>query len=161
MTDNNIPADVTRYTARHLRFGWWSLLSFLSLGIMLETLHGLKVPWYLDPGFEVRRLVWTLAHAHGTLFGLIHIAFALTVHVAGTPNARWMRFASPCLMSASVLLPGGFFLGGVFIYDGDPGLGIFLVPVGAGFLLLAVLVTGWGMLSFGDPPEEKQQPEAN
>ena len=44
-------------------------------------------------------------------------------------------------MLASLLLPGGFFLGGVVIYAGDPGLGILLVPVGALLLLTAVLLT--------------------
>ncbi len=28
------------YSRRHLRFGWWSLLVFLTLGIALESLHG-------------------------------------------------------------------------------------------------------------------------
>lgn len=51
-------------------------------------------------------------------------------------------------MAASVLLPGGFFLGGIFIHGGDPGLGIFLVPLGAGFLFLVVLLTAVGVTDF-------------
>jgi len=43
-------------------------------------------------------------------------------------------------MAASVLLPGGFFLGGVVFYSGDPGLGVLLVPVGAMSLLIAVFI---------------------
>ena len=43
-------------------------------------------------------------------------------------------------MAASFLLPGGFFLGGTFIYGGDPGLGILLTPLGALALLVAVLM---------------------
>jgi hypothetical protein len=39
------------------------------------------------------------------------------------------------------LLPGGFFLGGVFLYSGDPGLGVFLVPLGALTLFVGVLLT--------------------
>ena len=35
----------------------------------------------------------------------------------------------------------GFLLGGIVIYDGDPGTGILLVPVGAAILLVAVLLT--------------------
>ena len=27
------------YARRHLRFGWWSLLVFATLGLLLETLH--------------------------------------------------------------------------------------------------------------------------
>lgn len=135
------PADprdlpAAAYARRHLRFGWWSLLVFLTLGIALETMHGLKVGWYLDVTNETRRLMWTLAHTHGTLLGLVHLAFSLTA--CGGPAAAWRRWASACLIGASVLLPGGFFLGGIFIYGGDPGLGVLLVPVGGLLLWLAV-----------------------
>ena len=63
---------------RNLRFGWWSLLVFLSLGAVLETMHGFKIGWYVDVGNETRRLMFTLAHAHGTLLALINIAAGLT-----------------------------------------------------------------------------------
>ena len=65
-------------SVRNLRFGWWSLLVFLSLGGVLETLHGFKVGWYVDVGNETRRLMFTLAHAHGTLLALVNIAAVLT-----------------------------------------------------------------------------------
>ena len=128
------------FLRRHLRFGWWSLLIFLTLGIVLEGLHGFKVSAYLNVSNSTRRLLWTLAHAHGTLLALVHIAFAVTAnHLAGW-SGRGRRFASVSLMAASVFLPGGFFLGGLIIYAGDPGLGILLVPLGAIFLFLAVLL---------------------
>jgi len=38
-------------------------------------------------------------------------------------------------------MPAGFFLGGVRVYAGDPGVGIVLVPVGGLLLLAAVLLT--------------------
>src|SRR6266404_2898750 len=63
---------------RNLRFGWWSLLIFLLFGGALETMHGFKIGWYLDVGNEVRRLMFTLAHAHGTLLALVNIAAGLT-----------------------------------------------------------------------------------
>lgn len=139
---HDAPASVTR---RHLRVGWWSLLVFLSLGAVLETLHGLKIGYYLDVSHETRRLMWTLAHAHGTLLSLVHVAFALTVkHVpAWPPKSR--SLASRCLTTATILLPSGFFLGGVIIHEGDPGVGIALVPVGAIFLFLSVLLTARAM----------------
>ena len=65
-----------RLVRRHLRFGWWSLATFGLLGLVLETLHGFKVGAYLDVSNETRRLMWTLAHAHGTLLGLVHLGFA-------------------------------------------------------------------------------------
>jgi hypothetical protein len=44
------------------------------------------------------------------------------------------------LIGASALLPLGFFLGGVEFYQGDPGLGILVVPVGAVLLLAALFL---------------------
>ena len=128
---------------RHLKTGWIGLLVFLSLGIGLEALHGLKLDVYLDVRNATRRLMWTLAHAHGTLFSLIHIAFAVSVTVltghGRTLPATALRAVSRCLTGAIVLLPLGFFLGGVWIFDGDPGPGIFLVPIGAVLLLIGVM----------------------
>lgn len=131
--------DLTR---RHLRLGWWGLLLFLTLGIGLETLHGLKADLYLNVGNETRRLMWTLAHAHGVLLSLVHIAFAVTLPlgVPGSARASWARLASLGLSGATVLLPGGFFLGGVVLHGGDPGRGILLVPCGALLLFGAVLL---------------------
>jgi hypothetical protein len=137
--------DALLYTRRHLRFGWWSLLVFLTLGIVLESLHGFKAGWYLSVPNATRRLMWTLAHAHGTLLGLVHVAFGATVSLAPAWDARRRSLASNCLMAASLLIPGGFFLGGVVIYAGDPGLGIVLVPVGALLLFTAVFLTARGV----------------
>ena len=140
-TEKSVESHNSRYVRLHLRFGWWSLLCFLSLGIVLEGMHGLKVGWYLDVSNETRRLMWTLAHAHGTLLSLVHLAFALTVRSIAAGETPWQRVASSSLRGASVALPGGFFLGGIKIYDGDPGLGVLLVPVGAVMLFVAVLST--------------------
>lgn len=131
--------DPQMYWRRHLRFGWWSLLIFLTLGIVLEALHGFKVGAYLNVSNSTRRLLWTLAHAHGTALALVHLGFAGTVRYLTDWVGRTRAFASVSLMAASILLPGGFFLGGLVIYAGDPGLGILLVPLGAIFLFLSVL----------------------
>ena len=132
------------YARRHLRFGWWSLLVFATLGLTLEALHGFKVRAYLDVSNDTRRLMWTLAHAHGTLLGLVHVIFALMLRVAPEMSPRNVRATSSALIAASVLLPGGFFLGGVVFYSGDPGLGVILVPIGAGLLLWAVFQVARG-----------------
>jgi hypothetical protein len=137
-------ANVRALARRHLQFAWWSLLCFLSLGILLEALHGLKIDWYLKTSFQTRRLMWTLGHAHGTILALVHAAFATWVQVFLSDVTRLHRWASCCLMGASLLLPGGFFLGGVFLYAGDPGLGVFLVPVGGSLLFVGVLLTALG-----------------
>lgn len=126
---------------RHLRFGWWALFVSLTLGVGLETLHGFKLGWYLDAGQEMRRLMLTLAHAHGTLLALVNIAAGLTLRTvkgfALTPGA------SRALLWGAVLLPAGFLLGGLVINGGDPGLGIVLAPVGAVLLLYGVGRTAW------------------
>jgi hypothetical protein len=119
-----------------------SVFAFAALGATLETLHGFKVRAYLDVSNETRRLMWTLAHAHGTLLGLIHIAFAVSLPWL---DGAHQRLTSRALMAASLLLPGGFFLGGVRFYAGDPGLGVALVPVGAVFLLTATWLVARGI----------------
>ena len=132
----------------HLRFGWWSILLFLTLGVALEGLHGFKVGWYLDVDQEVRRLMLTLAHAHGALLGLLHLGMAATVHVA-RPQGWPIVFASRSLSIASVLVPLGFFLGAFGIDGGDPGVGVLFVPIGALALFAAVALTGWALRSAG------------
>jgi hypothetical protein len=131
---------MTEYTRWHLRVGWWSLAVFATLGLGLELLHAFKAGVYLDVAHDTRRLMWTLAHAHGIGLGLVHIAFAWTVQVHTATVVR-VRLASRCLTASSVLLPGGFFLGGVSFYGGDPGLGVALVPAGAILVLVALVAT--------------------
>src|SRR6266581_6479168 len=121
---------------RNLRFGWWSLLVFLSLGGALETLHGFKIGWYVDVGNEMRRLMFTLAHAHGTALALVYIVAGLTARNVERFELR--PAVSFCLIWAGLLFPLGFFLGGVVSYGGDPGLGIWLVPIAALMLLYSI-----------------------
>ena len=106
---------------------------------MLETLHGFKVGAYLDVSNDTRRLMWTLAHAHGTLLGVVHLGFAFTLRHLD-PDAPSIRSASSALIGASVVLPAGFFLGGIRFYAGDPGVGVALVPIGAVLLIYAAVV---------------------
>lgn len=133
----------------HLRVGWWALLLFVGLGAALETLHGFKVGLYLDVTSSTRRLMWTLAHAHGALLAIINIVFASSLRMV--PDWEGGRhLASRCLRGALVLVPLGFFLGGVRVQGGDPGLGILLVPPGALLLLVGVLSTARAVGRFGD-----------
>src|SRR5256885_9744837 len=126
-TSGGTPARVTALLVRrHLRFGWWTLLIFLTAGLVLEALHGFKVGAYLNVSNETRRLMWTLAHAHGALLGLVNLGFAATARVLTAWPEPNKRFTSTALLGATVLMPAGFFLGGLFIYAGDPGLGILL-----------------------------------
>jgi hypothetical protein len=133
---------------RHLRWGWMVLLVFLSFGLVLEGLHGFKVQAYLNMMNETRRLMWTLAHAHGALLGLVNVGFAFTVANAPSWLARRRSAASYSLIAATLLMPAGFFVGGVWVYGGDPGLGILLVPVGGVLLFCAVLLTALSLKHF-------------
>lgn len=140
--DRPVPAWMP-LRSRHLKLGWLSIFVFATGGVVLEALHAFKVGAYLDVGNDTRRLLWTLAHAHGTLIGLLHVAFAVTQrHV----HLSLATLASRSLTAATVLLPGGFFVGGMDIRGGDPGLGVLLVPPGALLLLVALGAMAIGML---------------
>ena len=132
------------FSRRHLQFGWWALLAFAALGLVLESLQGFKVAAYLDVSNETRRLMWRLAHAHGALLGAINILFALTLRTSSSAFPGVERI-SLALIAATLLLPIGFFLGGVVFYSGDPGVGVLLVPVGAVLLLLALFRIARGL----------------
>jgi hypothetical protein len=143
---NDPVADLrARTVRRHMHIGWWGLLVFVALGVALETLHGLKVGGYLDPDRKLRRLLWTLAHAHGTLLSLVNITFALTLDRVGTWGHRRLQLASFLLIDALLLLPAGFFLGGIGHSETDPSPGILLVPVGALALVIAVALIAWSV----------------
>jgi hypothetical protein len=122
-------------TRRALRTGWVLIAISLPLGVTLEALHGFKVQVYLRS--EVRHEMWRLAHAHGTLLGILLLVFASLgeSHLAAEKRAAIGRD----LRTGSILMPLGFFLGGILNSEGDPSLGILLVPLGALFLLAALV----------------------
>lgn len=133
--------------ALHLRAGWWCLLFFLTLGLALEGLLGFKTGFYVDVSNETRRHLWTLAHAHGTLLAILNLVFALATRAMPGWIGAERRLASRCLLGALLLLPLGFLLGGTFVHEGDPGLGVLLAPPGGLLLFLAVLLTARGTRS--------------
>ncbi len=132
---------------RHLRSGWIGLLVFLILGIALEVLHGFKAPFYLDTRSTARRLMWTLAHAHGTVLSLVQLAFAAALESRPDLLPRWRGLASWGLTGGQVLLPLGFFAGGLWLEGGEPGVGIFLVPVGGACLVMGLLLVTLGVFT--------------
>ncbi|MFI5308455.1 MAG: hypothetical protein ACHQ53_13945 [Polyangiales bacterium] len=135
-----MPSPLDKVQLRHMRLGWLSLAVYASLGVVLEALHAFKVATYLQAAAEPRRLAFTLAHAHGVGLGLLNVLFALSLPVLFTQGSRTLRLASALLATATVLIPAGFLLGGAVTYDGDPGVGVLLVPLGAPLLLLALLL---------------------
>src|SRR5207253_75315 len=97
----NRDAALLNLSGRHLRLGWWSLLIFLTMGMALEFLHAFKLGAYLNVSNETRRLMWTLAHAHGALLGIVQIAFGLTVRALPLWNERRRALAGSCLSLAN------------------------------------------------------------
>lgn len=128
---------------RHARVGWVLVFVYVLLGLVLESLHGFKVGFYLDVSNEPRRLVWTLGHTHGTLIGVLNLGFAATLRGLALSDGQ-LVLASRCFVGAGVLMPLGFLLGGVVIYGGDPGLPIVLAPLGGLLLVVAVGLAALG-----------------
>ena len=122
---------------RHLAFGWWSITVFTALGLLLEAGHGLKLGWYLDVSNATRRLSFTLGHAHGTLLGVLNLAYAFSLRHAKLSAVAAAR-ASFALRAVTVLLPLGFLLGGIVFYAGDPGFAIVIVPPSGALLVIAL-----------------------
>ena len=153
--DSSVEDFDSTLTRFHLLVGWWSLLVFLTLGVALEYMHAFRIRSYVDLGEpEVRRLMWTLAHAHGVLLSIVHLGFAFTVYFLTEWYSRAKRLASCCLTASGIFMPLGFFLGGIFVYDGDPGIGVYLVPPGALLLFIAVLLTGVATLKIRRRPAQ-------
>ena len=114
------------------------LLAFsLPLGLTLEALHAWKVPVYL--GSALRRELWTLAHAHGNLLGILLLALGGLGERLAADERRLARICTLACLGA-VLMPLGFLLGGVMNREGDPAFGIALVPVGGVVLLIALVL---------------------
>jgi hypothetical protein len=151
--------DFSIYAARHIRFGLWTAVVYTALGFALEGLHAFKTQAYLAVPNETRRLMWTLAHSHGTLVALVHIAYGASLR-SGEFGRRYLRSTWWLLAAAAILLPLGFFLGGVEFYAGDPGVGAALVPIGAAALLAGLVLAAVGAGGTAGPGEEADAPTA-
>ena len=123
-----------------LRQGWISLAVWIAFGILIEGFIGFRTPALLDD--SVRRELFRLAHAHGTLLSLVLIAAAICARLELIVFAKT---SSLCLRVAALLLPLGFFFGGLWHFKDDPGLGIILVPIGAVLLLAAAIQLAWSV----------------
>jgi hypothetical protein len=124
-----------------LRTGYWLLAVSIPLGLTLEALHGFKVRAFLQS--EMRHELFRLAHAHGTLLGILCLVFSALAerNVAEASRASIARF----IALGAVLMPLGFFLGGILNSEGDPSLGILLTPVGALLLIIALVRCAQGV----------------
>ena len=115
-----------RWCREALVQGWISVAAWMTFGLLLEGLLGYKTPSYLLD--DTRRELFRLAHAHGTLLGLILLAaaFSRQLFKLAPPRAAWIS-----LRTGAAVMPIGFLLAGIWHYESDPGLGIWLVPPAA------------------------------
>jgi hypothetical protein len=114
--------------------GWASLAVWMVIGLLLESLMAYKTPAYLQD--SVRRELFRLAHAHGTVLGLGLIVAALSGERFKLQPIRAARVA---FRLGAVLMPLGFLFAGIWHYESDPGLAIWLVPAGALLLIFGVV----------------------
>ena len=106
----------------------------MSFGLLLEGLLGYKTPAYLLD--NERRELFRLAHTHGTLLGLLLIAAALSLQRF---NLSPPRTAIAALRIGATLMPLGFLGAGIWHYESDPGLAIWLAPPSALLLIFGVI----------------------
>jgi hypothetical protein len=118
-----------------IRQGWISLAFWMSFGLLVEGLIGFRMPALLDD--PVRREMFRLAHAHGTVFNVVLIVATICARVE---LVTFTRLSSLALRLGVLLLPGGFLLGGIWHFKNDPGFGVWLVPCGALLMIFSVIL---------------------
>ena len=129
-----VATEATKWRRQSLFQGWSSVAGWMTFGLLLEGLLGFKTPAYLFD--SDRRELFRLAHAHGTLLGLILLAAALCSQVFQITPPRAGRLA---LRLGAFVMPFGFLLAGIWHYESDPGLGIWLVPPSAALLVFGTV----------------------
>lgn len=120
--------------------GWFSLAAWMAFGLLLEGLIGFRSPALLQD--ELRRDLFRLAHAHGAALNLV----LLLADVYG----RYLGSSAPglgmlSLRAGVIAMPVGFLLGGIWHYESDPGIGIFLAPIGGVLVIFGVIATALSM----------------
>src|SRR5262245_35523426 len=118
--------------------GWMSLAAWIVFGLLVEGLIGFRSPALVDD--PVRREMFRLAHAHGTLLNLVLIAAAICARLE---LVRFGRATALGLRAAVILLPAGFLFAGVWHFKDEPGLAVLFVPIGALLLLAAAFQIGY------------------
>jgi hypothetical protein len=133
-------ATSASFEASHVRLGWLLLLAGVAGGATLEAALAMKWSPLLDDA--LRREMLRLSHFHAGLLGLVNLVYARFADAKHLSAAR-RRLASRSLRLGALLLPVGFLLGGWWHPEGDPGIGVLLVPPGALALALAAGLQAW------------------
>lgn len=122
------------------RQAWFGVAFWMTFGLLIEGLIAFRSPAYLqDP---VRRELFRLAHAHGALLSVLLLVAVLYVErkIAGPPKIGLLL-----LRIGVVVMPIGFLLGGIWHYESDPGIGIFLAPLGGVLVIFGVIATAFSV----------------
>lgn len=128
-------SQTSTFAQTHRKYGWTALFFFMLFGTIVEGMLGFKSSGITMDA--LRRELWSLAHFHGAMLAVVNIVYVQWADSSQiAENSR--KSASRTLLIGSILMPVGFFLGGVAHPEGDPGIGIFLVPLGALLLLYTI-----------------------
>lgn len=134
ITESQVTSKLNRVYSGILKQGFITLAFWMTFGLFLEGLLGYKIPAYLNN--NVRRELFRLAHTHGALFSILLIIVAICLKFELIkPN----EFSKRALRVGTVLMPLGFLFGGIWHYESDPGIAIFLVPIGAILIIFAIV----------------------
>lgn len=117
-----------KFTKTQFCFAW--ICFWIFFGLLLDSFMGMKQLFYLSN--PVRREMWRLAHTHGTLMTLVFLAY---VHFRGIAKKQHENM----MFLGALLMPVGFFLGGIVTTEIDPFVGVFLVPIGGLLFVLGLL----------------------
>jgi hypothetical protein len=107
---------------------------WMTFGLLLEGFIGYKTPMYLQD--SLRRELFRLAHAHGTLLSGLLLGVTLAADRLELDPSKLVLWA---LRIGVVTLPLGFLFGGVWHFESDPGMGVWLVPASAVLVIFGLV----------------------
>lgn len=119
-----------KFTRTQFCFAW--ICFWIFFGLLLDSFLGTKQLFYISN--PMRREMWRLAHTHGTLITLVFLAY---MHFRGIAKKQHENM----MFIGAILMPVGFFLGGIVTTEIDPFVGVFLVPIGGFLFVLGLLLS--------------------
>lgn len=139
-----------KFTKTQFCFAW--ICFWIFFGLLLDSFMGMKQLFYLSN--PIRREMWRLAHTHGTLMTLVFLAY---VHFRGISKKQHENM----MFIGALLMPVGFFLGGIVTTEIDPFVGVFLVPIGGLLFVSGLLFSLFTTPQTPQPatPPQKTQPK--
>ena len=114
--------------------GWLGLAIFMAFGLLFEGLIGYRSPAYLND--MMRRELFRLAHAHGTILSLVLLIADQYLH------SRELQIPQPALLLlriGAVIMPLGFLFGGIWHTETDPHFLVILSPIGGVMLIFGIV----------------------